>query len=96
VTDYFSEQTRAPLTSTFQPVVAKTVDKMSLARSYNDVARKASKLGLIRGDAVTVQDHVTTHALNGLYFVIGEEERRIRRDPAAAGSAILKKVFGSL
>ncbi len=96
VTEYFSAQTRAPLTETFQPVVSKAVDKLSLARSYNDVASKASRLGLIRGNAVTVQDHVTTRALDGLYFVIGEEERRIRRDPAATGSAILKKVFGAL
>jgi hypothetical protein len=96
VTDYFSEQTRAPLTTTFQPIVAKSVDKLSLARTYNDMARKASRLGLIQGETVTVQDHVTTRALDGLYFVIGEEERRIRRDPVATGSAILKKVFGAL
>ena len=57
---------------------------MSIARTYNDVARKASRLGLIRGETVTVQDHVTAHALDGLYFVIGEEERRIRRDAWAA------------
>lgn len=96
VTDYFSEQTRGPLSSTFQPVVAKSVDKLAITRTYNDVARKASKLGLIRGSTVTVQEHVTSRALDGLYFVIGEEERRIRRDPAATGSAILKKVFEAL
>lgn len=96
VTDYFSEQTRTPLTGSFQPVVAKAVDKLAITRTYNEVARKASKLGLIRGNTVTVQEHVTSRALDGLYFVIGEEERRIRRDPAATGSAILKKVFGAL
>ncbi len=54
-------------------------------------------MGLIKGDqAATVQQHVTTKALDGLYFVIGEEERRIRNDPVGTGSAILKKVFSSL
>ena len=72
VTDYFSDKTRAPLTGTFLPIVSKAVDKLSIARGYNDLAKKASRLGLVRGNAVTVQDHVTSHALDGLYFVIGE------------------------
>ncbi|MFT3857414.1 MAG: DUF4197 domain-containing protein [Aquabacterium sp.] len=96
VTDYFSEKTRAGLTQTFQPTVSKAVDRLSLARQYNDLAGKASRLGLIRGPAVSVQEHVTARALDGLYFVIGEEERRIRRDPAGTGIAILKKVFSAL
>ena len=96
VTDYFSTQTREPLTHTFQPVVARAVDRLSLARAYDDLARKANRLGLIRGGAVTVQEHVTAKALDGLYFVIGEEERRIRRDPVGTGSNILRKVFGAL
>lgn len=96
VTDYFATKTRAPLGTQFQPVVNKAVDKLSLARRYNDIASKASKLGLVQGPTVTIQDHLTQHALDGLYFVIGEEERRIRRDPVGTGSALLKKVFGAL
>ena len=96
VTEYFTSKTRPSLTQTFKPVVAKSLDKLAITQTYNEMADKASKLGLIRGNTITVQDHVTSHALDGLYFVIGEEERRIRRDPAATGSAILKKVFGAL
>jgi Protein of unknown function (DUF4197) len=96
VTDYFSARTRQPLGETFRPVVDEALKKLAVAKSYNDVAQKASKLGLIRGKLITVQDHVTQHALDGLYFVIGEEERRIRRDPVGTGSEILKKVFGAL
>jgi hypothetical protein len=80
----------------FQPVVNQAVAKVDLAKRYNDVANKASQLGLIPGQAVTVQDHITQKALDGLYFVIGEEERRIRNDPVGTGSALLKKVFGAL
>jgi hypothetical protein len=96
VTDYFTAKTRAPLAMKFEPVVGKVLDKLSITQQYNDLARKASKLGLIQGQAITVQDHVTQKAMDGLYFVIGEEERRIRRDPVGTGSALLKKVFGAL
>jgi hypothetical protein len=96
VTEYFTAKTRAPLGQQFQPVVNQAVAKVDLAKRYNDVANKASQLGLIPGQAVTVQDHITQKALDGLYFVIGEEERRIRNDPVGTGSALLKKVFGAL
>ena len=43
-----------------------------------------------------MQDHVTGKALDALYMVIGEEERKIRQDPVGTGSALLKKVFGAL
>lgn len=96
VTEYFTSKTRAPLGQKFLPVVSKALEKLSITRQYNDLAGKASKLGLVQGDMVTVQDHVTQKALDGLYFVIGEEERRIRKDPVGTGSALLKKVFGAL
>jgi hypothetical protein len=96
VTEYFTSKTRTPLGLKFEPVVSKVLEKLSIAKQYNDLAQKASKLGLVQGQTVTVQDHVTQHALDGLYFVIGEEERRIRRDPVGTGSALLKKVFGAL
>lgn len=96
VTEYFTSKTRAPLGQKFQPVVNKALEKLSITKQYNDLAGKASKLGLVQGDMITVQDHVTQKALDGLYFVIGEEERRIRKDPIGTGSALLKKVFGAL
>lgn len=96
VTEYFATRTRTPLGQKFQPVVSKALEKLSITKQYNDLTGKASKLGLIQGQAVTVQDHVTQRAMDGLYFVIGEEERRIRKDPIGTGSALLKKVFGAL
>lgn len=96
VTEYFATRTRTPLGQKFQPVVSKALEKLSITKQYNDLTGKASKLGLIQGQAVTVQEHVTQRAMDGLYFVIGEEERRIRKDPIGTGSALLKKVFGAL
>lgn len=97
ITDFFSTKTREPLGKQFAPLVNKAVDQLSLAQSYNELVGKAAGLGLVKQQqAFTVQQHITTRALDGLYFVIGEEERRIRQDPVASGSALLKKVFSGL
>jgi hypothetical protein len=69
---------------------------VSLAEKYNALAERASKLGLVKHEDANIEHHVTSKALDGLYLVIGEEERKIRQDPVGTGSAILKKVFGSL
>ena len=53
-------------------------------------------LGLVKKEDASVDHYVTRKALDGLYFVIGEEEKKIRRDPVGAGSAIVEKVFGAL
>ena len=96
VTNFFEGKTRAPLAVTFLPIVTKATEKVSLAEKYNSVAGKAAGLGLLRTDDANIQQYVTGKALDGLYLMIGEEERKIRRDPVGTGSAILQKVFGSL
>ena len=97
VTDYFAAKTRAPLAEQFLPIVAKATEKVDLASQYNALASKAGQFGLLKGDELNVQRYVTAKSLDGLFLMIGEEERKIRRDPigSGSGSAILKKVFGS-
>jgi len=94
VTQYFSSKTRAPLGEKFLPIVTTATEKVSLAEKYNAVASKASGLGLVKKEDANVQAYVTRKALDGLYWMIGEEEKKIRRDPVGTGSDILKKVFG--
>lgn len=94
VTDYFAGKTRSPLGERFLPIVTKATEKVRLADRYNRVAGKAADLGLVKGDETNVQKYVTAKALDGLFFMIGEEEKKIRADPVRTGSAILKKVFG--
>jgi hypothetical protein len=94
VTDYFAGKTRAPLGDRFLPIVTKATEKVDLAERYNRVASKAMSLGLVKAEDANVQQHVTRRALDGLFFMIGEEEKKIRADPLKTGSAILKKVFG--
>lgn len=94
VTEFFSRKTRAPLEQKFLPIVERATTRVSLARKYDAVAGKAAGLGLVRKEEADLNRHVAGKALDGLYRLIGEEEQRIRRDPVATGSAILRKVFG--
>ena len=96
VTQFFARKTREPLGVKFLPIVTKATEKVKLADKYNAVAGKAAGLGLVKKEDANVQQYVTGKALDGLYLMIGEEERKIRQNPVATGSAILKKVFGSL
>ena len=94
VTDYFAVKTRTPLGERFLPIVTRATERLALAEKYNEVADRASRFGLVKPEDANLQQHVTAKALDGLYLMIGEEERKIRRDPVATGSAILRKVFG--
>jgi len=94
VTRFFADKTRAPLAERFLPIVKRHTESVDLAGRYNAVAGQAAQAGLLHGDAATVERYVTGKALDGLYLMIGEEEKKIRRDPIGTGSAILAKVFG--
>lgn len=96
VTQFFAEKTRAPLGEKFLPIVTQATEKVGLANQYNKVASKAAGIGLVKSEDANIQRYVTGKSLDGLYTIIGEEERKIRQDPVGTGSAILKKVFGAL
>ena len=96
VTRFFAGKTRASLSVTFLPTVTRATQKVSLAGKYNAVAGKAAGFGLLKKEDANIEQYVTAKALDGLYLMIGEEERKIRRDPVGTGSALLQKVFGAL
>jgi len=96
VTSFFTEKTRSPLSVKFLPVVTKATAKVGLAEKYNQVAGRVADLGLVKKEDANIQQYVTGKSLDGLYFMIGEEEKKIRKDPVGTGSAVLKKVFGAL
>jgi len=96
VTEFFRAKTAAPLGQKFLPIVKRATDQVGLAQKYDQFAAQGEKLGLIKGDAANIEQYVTGKALDGLYLMIGEEERAIRQNPLQAGSAIVSKVFGAL
>jgi hypothetical protein len=96
ITDFFAAKTRPGLSDKFLPVVTKATEHVGLADKYNQVAAKASNLGLIGQDEANIQKYVTGKALDGLFLLIADEEKKIRQNPMQAGSALLQKVFGAL
>ena len=95
-TRFFTEKTRAPLGTQFLPLVTKATEKVGLVDKYNNLASKLQQLGLVKPEDANIQKYVTAKSLDGLYIMIGEEEKKIRKDPIGTGSAILSKVFGVL
>jgi hypothetical protein len=96
VTDFFVGKTRPALSAKFLPLVTQATAKVGLVEKYNDVAGKASELGLVKKEDANIQQYVTGKTLDGLFFMISEEEKKIRQNPVGYGSAILTKVFGAL
>ncbi len=96
VTGFFAEKTREPLGVKFLPVVTKATEKVGLAVKYNALAAKGVGMGLVKKEDANIEQYVTGKTLDGLYYMIGEEEKKIRQDPIGTGSAVLKKVFGAL
>lgn len=96
VTQFFKTETEPQLFERFLPVVRRVTEKNGLARQYNALAGQGVKLGLIRPEQASIERYVTQKALDGLYTMIAEEERRIRASPLAAASDIVRRVFGAL
>ncbi len=96
VTRFFESKTAPQLSERFLPIVRQVTEKNGLAQQYNALAAQGASLGLIRPEQATVERYVTQKALDGLYTMIAEEERKIRANPVAAGSDIIRRVFGVL
>jgi len=95
-TQYFRRTTSGPLAEKFKPVVRKAIARVKLAEKYDQFAGKAAKFGLVREQDAHLDNYVTQKALDGLYLMIAEEEKAIRRNPADAAGRLAKKVFGAL
>ncbi|PLX74382.1 MAG: DUF4197 domain-containing protein [Azoarcus sp.] len=96
VTSYFREKTQDQLTKLFLPAVKKSTDKLELSGQYNKLAGQAAGIGLVKGEDAQIENYVTRKALDGLYLMIAEEERAIRKDPVGAVGGLAKKIFGAL
>lgn len=96
VTQYFRRSSSDQLVTRFRPIVKAATSKLQLAEQYNNFAGKAANFGLIDKKDADIDSYVTHKAMDGLFLVIAEEERKLRANPLGAGSAILKKVFGAL
>lgn len=95
-TQYFKRTTSETIAAKFLPIVKKSTAKVNLAGQYNQYAGKAAKLGLLDKNDADLDTYVTHKAMDGLFLMIAEQEKAIRKDPIGTGSSMLKKVFGAL
>lgn len=95
-TKYFKKTTSKPLAEKFLPIVQKATEKVALAQQYNKFAGAAASYGLVKKDQTTLEQYVTQKALDGLYTMMAEEEKAIRKNPVGATSSLVKKVFGAM
>lgn len=95
-TEYFRRTTSTQLAEKFKPIIQKAIAKVKLAKTYDKFAGKAANFGLIEEKDTHLDNYVTEKALDGLYLMIAEEEKAIRKNPVAAAGSLAKKVFGAL
>lgn len=95
-TQYFKRTTATPIGAKFLPIVKKATAKVQLADKYNQYAGKAAKMGLVDEKDANLDSYVTQKALDGLYLMIAEQEKAIRKDPVGSGSKLLQTVFGAI
>ena len=93
-TSYFKNKTYAQLQKIFKPTVKDTMGQVGVTRQFQDINNKLSSIPLADKASVDLDQYVTDKSLDGLFFMLAEEEKKIRQDPAARVTDILKKVFG--
>jgi hypothetical protein len=95
-TEYFKRATSPQLREKFLPIVKEATSKVQLAQTYNEYAQKGAQFGLVKKENASLDEYVTQKALDGLFYMVAEEEKKIRQNPLQAGSEIGKKVFSLL
>ena len=97
-TRFFEKKTRSKLFEIFKPTVAKSMDQVGTARAYKEMIGKFETIpfaSLAGTPSLDLNTYVTNKALDGLFIMVGEEEKKIRKNPAARTTDLLRKVFGS-
>ncbi|MCE5325756.1 MAG: DUF4197 domain-containing protein [Planctomycetaceae bacterium] len=93
-TDYFRQKTTDPLKNLYKPIVSDQMAKLGVVKSWNDLVGRYNAIPLAtKPQLPSIEDYVTSRALEGLFKVVAQEEQHIREDPAARTTALLKRVF---
>jgi hypothetical protein len=93
-TDYFKAKTSEKLTASFKPTVESAMEETGVVKQYKQLTGVTQSLPFGRSQSFDITDYVVGKALDGLFFMLGQEEKKIRTDPAAQITPLLKEVFG--
>jgi hypothetical protein len=94
-TDYFRINTEATLRQRFAPIVQQKMSEVGLYQIYGELTDYYNNIPLVTKPALDLDGYITDRTLNGLFTILGQEESRIRKDPVARTTALLKRVFGN-
>ena len=93
-TQYFRDKTSDKLTAAFRPTVEQATNEVGVTRQYKDLVGRYQAIPFAKSESLDVDHYVVTKALDGLFHVLGEEEKKIRTNPTARVTDLLKEVFG--
>lgn len=94
-TDFFRRKTGDRLYAAFKPVVSKKVDEVGATRAYKSMMGRYESVPMMGGQSLDLDDYVTRKSLDGLFHMVAQEERKIRTNPAARTTELLRSVFGN-
>lgn len=94
-TDYFRAATNDQLAAAFRPIVEQATNEVGVTQQYKQLVARTRAVPFIRVDSFDVDGYVVQKALDGLFYVLAQEERNIRQNPQARVTALLKEVFGN-
>lgn len=95
-TDYFKRQSSDDLTTAFAPIVHQAMENVGVVRQYNRIMQNPMAASLANDKDFNLDQYVVGKTVDGLFYTLGQEEKKIRTDPAAQTTAILREVFGQI
>jgi RNA binding exosome subunit len=93
-TEFFKSKTHDKIYSAFKPIISSSMDEVGVTHSYKEMMGKYESLPFMSKESVDLDHYVTNKAMDGLFYMVGQEEKKIRTDPAARITDLLKSVFG--
>lgn len=93
-TEYFKRQSAEELTTAFTPIVHQAMLKVGVVRQYNALMQSPMASRFASGRNFDLDAYIVGKALDGLFYELAQEEKKIRKDPEAQTTALLKEVFG--
>ncbi len=94
-TDYFKGKTTGKLTDVFKPIVSDAMNEVGVTRQYKQLVGRYESIPFVKKESFDIDQYVVTKALDGLFHMVGQEETKIRKNPTARTTDLLKEVFGS-
>jgi len=93
-TEYLSSKTRDKIAAAFKPTVSSSLDQVGATKSYKTMMESFTSIPFMSAQSLDLDNYVTDQAMKGLFLRVGEEEAKIRTNPAARVTDLLEQVFG--